>query len=177
MAGLFLYVRCGSMGQAILGYRSSGCYGALDQLGGWSFALYRKGTVWLKTYLVNGDVISSRKIQIPQKAADAVYHKLKEQAAVIRSLPDKTNNRSCDGSYDRFNFLGKRTISLNICSVPEDWIRAEEVQGLIDAEFAATLRAETAILKVFQSVVPFLEPYGLQVDFDVFACEWEGVDY
>lgn len=165
------------MASIILGYRISGCWGYELDPGGWSFVSYRKGTVRFKTYLLNGKVTSSSQIKLPVSVMDEIYQVLQQKWNIIERLPAETNNHSCDGSYHSFNFLGKKISSLNISRYPEEKIKEAESQGLMDAEYAKTMRNENTVLDIFEMVVPILVPYGLQVIFDpYFSCEWKGID-
>ncbi|MDY6349270.1 MAG: hypothetical protein SPL62_02085 [Selenomonas sp.] len=165
------------MAIVVLGYRSAGCFGWAEAPGGWSFALYQKGTVRFKTYLMNGTVTSSNKAFVPSSVVDKIYHELQSKSDIIEKLPSDTNNRSCDGSYDIFTFLGKKITSLNISRYPEETIQEAETGDPIGAELAASLRSENAILDLFESVAPILSPYGLRAKFaPSFSCEWGGID-
>ena len=161
------------MAKVILGYRLSASYGCFDEPGGWSFTIYRKGTVRFRYYLLDGSLIKSMRAEIPLSVADELYHTMEKQKKRIDDLPSETFNHSCDGSFDMFNFLGKKTSSLNIERTPENFIQEAVAHGIEEE----TLRGENEILSIFESVCPLLEPYGLHVSFEPsFWCQWDGYD-
>ncbi len=159
------------MAKVILGYRMDSAFGCCDEPGGWSFTIYRKGTVRFRYYLFDGSMIASKCAEIPQSVADELYHTLEKQQGCIDALPSETFNHSCDGAYEIFNFLGKRTSSLNIGKTSDQLITEAVARGLEEE----TLRAENEILSIFESICPILEPFGLHVIFEPsFECQWEG---
>ncbi len=165
------------MESIILGYKETSCWGWINDPGGWSFDVTPKGTVQLKTYLIDQTVTSSSHIYVPQSVICDLQKKLQVYQETIHQLPISTNNRSCDGTWYKFTFLGKTIESLNIDKHSEDKIQKEEAENIIDHEYALVLRAENTVLTIFESVHSILKPYGLLASFNpYFSCHWKNVD-
>ncbi len=166
-----------NMESIILGYKETSCLGWAKGPGGWSFDVTEKGTVQLKTYLIDQTVTSSTYIYIPNSVIHDLQDKLQVYQDAIHQLPGSTNNGSCDGAVHNFIFLGKTITSVNISKYSEDRIQKEEAENIIDHAYAQVLRAENTVLTIFESVHPILKPYGLLASFDpYFSCQWKDID-
>ncbi len=165
------------MESIILGYNTKTCLGWMKDPGGWSFDVIEKGSVQLKTYLIDQTVTSSSYIYVPKSVIRDLQNKLQIYQDAIRQLPSRTDNGSCDGAFHSFIFLGKTIESLNISKYSEDSIQKMEAENIIDHEYAQVLRAENTVLTIFESVHSILKPYGLLASFDpYFSCKWKDVN-
>ncbi len=161
------------MASVILGYKAESCFGYIKDPGGWSFDIFSRGTIRFKTYLMDGTVMSSVREKLPQQVADDIFLTLQKREKDILRLPKKTDNRSCDGCYHTFTFLGSKIRSLNISKHKD--LDNKETEQLFDAEYIHTLRTENQVLEIFGSVSHLLYPYGLEVSFEPsFDCCWKG---
>lgn len=189
------------MAKIIFGYKNKAACNFLGNSDGWSFDVYEKGTVRIKKFSFDKKIFLSEKILIPLNVVENIKKILFENKVLIDSLPTNINNHSCDGSYDIFNFEGKKISCLNISRHSEEKFilnslnfdteffdsRVEKIiadsENIISkyreyfyekySEEIQVIRHENYVLKIFESIYEVLKEYGLKVNFESFYCEWK----
>lgn len=191
-----------NLAKVVFGYKNIASCNFLGNSDGWSFKIYEKGTVRIKKFTFDNQIISSEKFYIPFNVVEKIKKILFENKSLIDNLSSNIDNHSCDGSYDIFNFYGKKITCLNISRSSEEKIMKATLE--VDSEFwdsevpkiiarsenifsayrvyfnekhselIETIRQENKVLKIFEAVYNILKNYGLTVySWNTFYCDWK----
>lgn len=168
------------LAEIIFGYKFSPAFIHFGVSEEFSFEVYDEGTVNYKKNIIGGKrfeskIIETKKIIIPMSVVEDIKKILIEQKNLIDKLPEEINNYSFDGSYDKFNFLGKKISCLNISRTSaEDYKKIELRWGKLSPYMNEIIQQQNSVLEIFESVYKILKNYGLKVySWKNFSCDWK----
>lgn len=175
-----------TMKKLFLGYTCNHAFLRIGFHCGHAIKFYDDGSVEMETYKCGIDanrkfeniIDTSSTASIPIEVAHELKQYMLNHAYVINALESETCNFSVDGWFDRFNFMGKKTSSLNI-SIHDPSTFCESFKNPLENDpiLQDALEDERRILAVFEGAYRILKKHNVPFEASIsshFSCKWTG---
>ena len=153
--------------KSMFAYECLGTYGVYGHDdGGFSVEITPDGRIIYKSYLLGEILKSEDEYQLSESSVQMIKSTLSEYKDQISSFKKEYYNGSCDGSWNKFSFSGKKITTLNAFYMDE--IEIEHLKSQDEAyfyEMSDVIEAENKLIEIFEAISKILlqDGYSLQL--------------